>query len=276
MPLSTLSSAPGLGVLLAVALLALAVGLVARAPRHRGAAVFLCAVVVGLVVVPRFGRGPAPDDAYVVRAHARTAHWELEHPDGLLETELYVPVGHAVQLATTATDAPWVYVSPALGIGGVAWPGRFSSTWFEAAELSRAPVYAWTPSTPFELHVLEITFATPEEMMDRRIVCRLPLCDEPPCPPEVWGELLFSQKGCTACHAREDDAPQLAGPSLQGLYGRESRMADGSVVVVDEAYVRESLLDPGAHVVEGFAPVMPKIRFSDEQLETLLDYLETL
>src|SRR5690606_27081654 len=63
----------------------------------------------------------------------------------------------------------------------------------------------------------------------------------------------FSQaKGCFACHS--EDGSQKVGPSYKGIYGHEVELADGSKVTVDDNYIRESIENPTAKVVKGFAP----------------------
>lgn len=77
---------------------------------------------------------------------------------------------------------------------------------------------------------------------------------QPPDPSEAelvaLGRQLSWQLGCMACHSI--DGTPLAGPTWKGLYGREVRLDDGSTVVADEAYLRESILEPDAKVVAGF------------------------
>jgi cytochrome c oxidase subunit 2 len=48
-----------------------------------------------------------------------------------------------------------------------------------------------------------------------------------------------------------------SGPSLYGVFGSMQTMADNSQVLADEAYVRQSILQPQAHVAKGSAPAMP-------------------
>jgi cytochrome c oxidase subunit 2 len=68
------------------------------------------------------------------------------------------------------------------------------------------------------------------------------------------------------------------GPSLHGIYGTEQRLADGSTVVVDDAYLRNSILHPASQIVEGYAPVMPSFegRLDDGQLSDLVAYIRSL
>ncbi len=91
-----------------------------------------------------------------------------------------------------------------------------------------------------------------------------------------WGEMLFSQRGCAACHARTADAPELDGPSLHGLFGRLTSLRDGETVVIDEAYVRESILEPQVRVTSGYESTMPHLPVSEEELDGLIAYLRTL
>jgi cytochrome c oxidase subunit 2 len=87
------------------------------------------------------------------------------------------------------------------------------------------------------------------------------------------GEVAFNRLGCAACHRA--DVPGLA-PPLGGVFGHSVALADGSSVVADDAYLRESIRTPAAKVVEGFQPVMPPLPVTDEELEQLLAYIKAL
>lgn len=65
------------------------------------------------------------------------------------------------------------------------------------------------------------------------------------------GAQLTQQFGCVTCHNFTTPDPKV-GPSLKGLYGRHERMSDGTVVVADAAYIRESILQPNAKIVNGY------------------------
>jgi cytochrome c oxidase subunit 2 len=53
-------------------------------------------------------------------------------------------------------------------------------------------------------------------------------------------------------------------------------MRDGSTAKVDEKFLRDFIRDPQARGIKGFAPVMPKIELSDEELAALVAYIQTL
>lgn len=88
------------------------------------------------------------------------------------------------------------------------------------------------------------------------------------------GRALAESKGCVACHTI-DGSPRV-GPTWKGLYGKTETMVDGSTAKVDEAYLRGFIRDPQARQVKGFAPVMPRLDVSDEELAALVAFIQSL
>jgi len=84
----------------------------------------------------------------------------------------------------------------------------------------------------------------------------------------VAGEKLFADKACLTCHLSDGLG---RAPSLNGLYGAKVLLADGSTVTADEAYLRESILDPKAKIVAGYQPLMPTFQgqMTEEQILNL-------
>ena len=71
---------------------------------------------------------------------------------------------------------------------------------------------------------------------------------------------------CAGCHSTGDN--RIAGPGLAGISSRG-----------DDDYIRESIVDPTAIVVEGFPPIMPACfgtTLSVDELEDLIVYLKSL
>jgi cytochrome c oxidase subunit 2 len=89
------------------------------------------------------------------------------------------------------------------------------------------------------------------------------------------GARLFNDLACNSCHL---DSGQGRGPSLRDIVGRPVELADGSSVLVDEGYLRESILNSQAKVVRGFTPLMPTFQglISEEGLATLIEYIKSL
>jgi YHS domain-containing protein/cytochrome c2 len=95
-------------------------------------------------------------------------------------------------------------------------------------------------------------------------------------PPETGvarGRTLFRALGCGACH----DTPKL-GPALAGLPGRTVEIEGGTTVVADDAYLRQSVLEPEAKVVQGYNLLMPAYRdhLGEADVDALVAYLHTL
>ncbi|NOX61655.1 MAG: cytochrome c [Chloroflexi bacterium] len=88
--------------------------------------------------------------------------------------------------------------------------------------------------------------------------------------------VIEGQPGCSTCHSLEPDKV-VVGPSLAGLATRAGSMVPGMSA---EEYIRQSILEPDAHLVDGFpAGTMPKVWgdvLSEEQLNNLVAFLMTL
>lgn len=89
------------------------------------------------------------------------------------------------------------------------------------------------------------------------------------------GERLFVQNACGACHST--DGSILVGPSFQNLFGSERTFSDGSTLTADEDYIKESIVEPGAKIVEGFDNMMVAYDFlSESEVESLVEYIRSL
>ena len=95
-------------------------------------------------------------------------------------------------------------------------------------------------------------------------------------PDAAYGELLYTQYGCNACHTT--DGTSLTGPTWQGLYGSQEELTDGTSVTVDDEYIRESILDPNAKITAGFtAGLMPTtLGVSEEDIPHIIEYMKSL
>jgi cytochrome c551/c552 len=85
---------------------------------------------------------------------------------------------------------------------------------------------------------------------------------------------LAESKGCTACHSL--DGSIGIGPSWKGSYGSTRTFADGSMLQVDEAYLRESILQPGARVVAGYQNVMVAPALSEHEVASLVELIRRM
>lgn len=90
------------------------------------------------------------------------------------------------------------------------------------------------------------------------------------------GQQLFTRQGCQACHS-VDGSPGV-GPSLAGLFGQEEHALEGGeAVVADEAYIQQSIVEPGARIAAGYQNMMtPYSHLSEDEIQSLIEYIKTL
>jgi cytochrome c oxidase subunit 2 len=230
--------------------------------------VFMVIFLWGAVVYFK-GRTP-PRDSTEVYVVAKQWMWKLEHAEGQREiNELHVPVGRDVKLIMTSQDVIHSFYVPAFRMKQDVLPGRYTVAWFRA-----------TKAGTYHLFCAEYCGTQHSGMIGSIVV-------QEPAQFEAWmsggtsgplsatGEKIFAELGCVTCH-RSDT--QGRGPNLQGVFGKPVLLEDGRTVTADENYVRESILDPGAKVVNGFKPVMPTFQglVSEEQLNALVAYVKSL
>jgi mono/diheme cytochrome c family protein len=87
------------------------------------------------------------------------------------------------------------------------------------------------------------------------------------------GALLYKAKGCNACHSI--DGTRIVGPSLKGIYGTIASTSAGDVTV-DDAYLKESYLNPMAKIVTGYPPAMPPQVLKDLEIQSLSLFIASI
>ena len=97
-----------------------------------------------------------------------------------------------------------------------------------------------------------------------------------PGTPEYKGQDIFNRMACNACHSI--DGSLKLGPTIKSQYGKEILHTDGSVMIINDDYIRESLINPLKHIAEGYTPIMPSYKpvLSDEDIANLIAYIKAL
>jgi len=89
------------------------------------------------------------------------------------------------------------------------------------------------------------------------------------------GKQIYEQNACQTCHSR--DGSDGIGPTHLNIFEKTRQLADGSTVTADEEYLRESIVNPNAKMVEGYDPVMaPYSYLSDAEVQSLIEYMKTI
>jgi cytochrome c oxidase subunit 2 len=180
-----------------------------------------------------------------------------------------VPVGRAVKLLLTSEDVIHSFYVPAFRLKQDVVPGRYTTIAFTATHPGHFHLFCSEYcGTAHSRMRGEVTALTPDAYAQwLRLHASESLASR--------GAKLFQQLGCATCH--RDDSLRRA-PVLAKLYGRPVQLTDGRIVVADEDYLRESIVDPAAKVVFGWEPIMPsfKGRVSEDELLQLVAYITSL
>jgi len=247
---------------------------------HGGAALEITWIVIpSLITVVIFVWGASvffamsrpPDETLNIYVVGKQWMWKFQHLDGQREiNELHVPVGRAVKLIMTSEDVIHDVFVPAFRMKADVVPGRHTHIWFQATKAGR-----------YHLFCAEYCGTRHSGMIGQVVVME-------PVEYQTWlsggttegslaseGEKLFAELTCNSCH--RPDA-QGRGPVLADLFGKAVTLQNGETVTVDEAYVREAILQPSAKVIAGYQPIMPTFQgaVSEEQLLELVEYVKSL
>jgi len=212
-----------------------------------------------------------PKHALQIHVVAKQWMWKVQQPSGVREIdEIHAPSGKPVVLSMTSEDVIHSMFLPALRIKQDVLPGRYTYLWFTA---DKAGTYM--------LECAEFCGTSHSRMTGRIVIM----------PPEAYarwiseqpqtiglaqqGEALFRSLGCSGCHAKESS---IHAPDLHGVFNHMVHLSDGRTVTADEAYLRDSILQPSKDVVAGFQPIMPSFKglLTEDQLVRLLAYLKSL
>ncbi|WP_020409150.1 cytochrome c oxidase subunit II [Hahella ganghwensis] len=209
-----------------------------------------------------------------------------EDPDGqddlvIVSNEIHMPVGKPVKVLLRSKDVLHNFYIPQIRSKMDMVPGLVSYFWFTPTKTGR-----------FEILCAEFCGVGHYNMRGILIV------DEPE-QYEQWkaghktfaasqkrqgatagsnrlalGRQLAENQGCLACHSL--DGSDSLGPTWKDLYGKFETLSDGSTIIVDEAYLKESILEPKAKMVQGYPPVMVAYSLDDEHLEALIALIKSL
>ncbi len=226
-----------------------------------------------------------PKNNMEVQVTGQMWSWKHKYPNGKITTDLYVPVGKNIKLDLTApkNDVIHSYYIPAFRFKQDVVPGYTYYAWFNATKkgvydiecaeycgighsamlakvyvLSQADFDAWYNSdkkTPFSKK------------------SNSKLTEHP-------GLTLIKNNGCTSCHSLGTNV--LVGPGFKGIYGHKVKVKEGGTlkeVLVDDAYLKESIVEPNKKIVDGFSGGMMnsyKGVLSDDDIKVLIKYLKSL
>ncbi len=232
------------------------------------------------IVLAMFGWGfqgfvalrTTPKDAYEIHVTGQKWKWLFEYPNGYSDDVLHVPVGRKVRLVMTSVDVVHSFGLPGFRTKEDVVPGRYTELWFQATEPGEYPVFCDQYCGTSHSGMITKVVAHAQADFDKWLVEAGNKMDS--MPPVELGEKMYNQQGCAACHSL-DGSPKT-GPSWKGVFGKMETMSDGSQQMVDENYIKQSIMDPQSQIVKGFPPAMPtfKGKLSDKKVEGLIAFIK--
>ncbi|MDP9112631.1 MAG: cytochrome c oxidase subunit II [Acidobacteriota bacterium] len=197
--------------------------------------------------------------------------WKVQHPTGQREiNELHVPTGQPVKLILASEDVIHSFYIPAFRLKHDVVPGSYQTYWFEATKPGRYRILCaeycgtnhsemggWVTVMGPSEYATWLNGGTAGSMADQ-------------------GQQLFQQYGCVTCHVTDR---QGRCPSLLNVYGKPVVLDDGRTIVADEAYIRESILNPNAKIVKGYSrDIMPVFegQIGEDGVLQLIAYIKSL
>lgn len=219
-----------------------------------------------------------PDDAYEVNVTAQAWSWQFQYENGARSTnELHVPADRPIKLIMDSRDYIHSFFVPDYRLKQDVVPGRYTEMWFNAPEPGESHIFCTEYCGDGHSDMLGKVIVHEEQEFETWLAENSGGGSKPEdLAPEEWGEQLAQEWACNTCHST--DGSQMTGPTWQGLYDSERNFADGSSTVADENYIRESILEPNAKVVEGFQPIMNTYQgqLNDDQINAIIEYIKTL
>ncbi len=255
----------------------------AKTSQHNTMLELTWSVIPLFVVVPLFVGGfkgfvnlrTPPKAAMEIRATGQKWKWLFTYNGlGTPDDALHVPVNTPVRMIINSVDVIHSLYIPSFRTKMDAVPGRYTDLWFKATQTGEFPIFC-----------AEYCGTSHSDMLSRVVV-------HPPGGYEKWlaatiaqadsltgkdrGAMLYEKQGCSTCHS-VDGTPKV-GPSWKDIFGKMESMTGGPPMKVDENYLRESMLDPQAHIVMGYAPAMPTFegKLSDKDIDGLIEFIKSL
>ncbi|SMO55887.1 cytochrome c oxidase subunit II [Fodinibius sediminis] len=220
----------------------------------------------------------APDDAYEINVTGQKWIWQFTYENGARTNgELHVPAGRPVKLIMSSNDVIHSFYVPDYRIKQDVVPGRYTELWFTAKETGESIVFCTEYCGTSHSDMTAQVIVHEEEEFDSWLADNAGGGSKPEdLAPAEWGEQLATEWACTTCHST--DGTSMTGPTWQGVFESEETLTDGSTVTVDENYLRESILEPSAKVVEGYPDVMNTYQgqLNDDQINAIIEYIKTL
>jgi len=221
----------------------------------------------------------APDDAMVVNTTSRMWQFGFEYENGKKSDTLYIPANKAVKLALSSLDVIHSIYIPAFRLKQDMVPGDEKSVWFIANEAGRHDIFCTEYCGLRHSYMYSAVVVMPEEEFNEWYIdtTKKAFVADAGVHP---GLAVMQANACNTCHSF--DGSKLVGPSYKGLFGKEEVVVTNGqkrTITVDEEYIRKSILDPNADVVEGYNKGLMQTYedvITSAEIDSIIVYLKSL
>jgi cytochrome c oxidase subunit 2 len=213
-----------------------------------------------------------PADGLGIYVIGKQWMWKIEHATGQREiNQLHIPIDRNIVLTMTSQDVIHDFDVPAFRIKHDVLPGSYSRMWFKATKTGTYHLFCGQYCGDFHsLMVGDVIAMTPSDY-----AAWLQGHGESTSPTLAsQGSQAFHSLGCSGCH---EGSQVVHAPSLSGLYDEPVPLQNGQVVIADDTYLRDSILQPSKNIPAGYQPIMPSYQglLTEEQIISLIAYIKS-
>ena len=218
-----------------------------------------------------------PKDAMELHANAQKWKWTFDYKcptGGMTDDTLHVPIDRPVRMLISSVDVLHALYIPSFRTKMDAVPGRYTDMWFQATKAGDYPIFCAEYCGTSHSDMITRVVVHPKGGYEKWLASTIAAADS--LTGKDRGAMLYEKQGCSTCHSIDGSAK--VGPSWKGIFGKMESMTAGEPMKIDENYIRESIMDPQAHIVMGFAPAMPTYqgKLSDKDIDGLIEYIKSL
>jgi cytochrome c oxidase subunit 2 len=253
--------------------------------------IFLTFFVWGMWVYD--GAVHPPADAPEIKVIGKQWMWKIQYPQGqrvivggnssmMTEDEIkdagsfVLPVDKSYKVTFISEDVIHDFGIPAFRQKIDVIPGRYVSTWYHPNKIGEYHLFCDQYCGNLHSRMVGKVKVVPQEEFDKFL-------SEKADGSLAWeGQQLFRKLQCNSCHVPNAQAGTKLhprAPNLEGLWGQQVPLKGGGMVEADAQYIRESIVNPRAKVVEGWEPIMPgnyESQVSEDDLTKVIAYIRFL
>lgn len=215
-----------------------------------------------------------PKDAIEILVTGKQWMWKIQHPNGKREiNDMHVPVGVPIKLTMTSEDVIHSFFLPSFRKKMDVVPGRYTQMWFQAEKTGVSHIFcAEYCGTEHSLMVGKLHVVTPAEYEEWLAGSQTSVAAIE--DPVAAGRKIWEVQCMAACHTGKRGA---IGPQILGAFGTMRRLEGGTDILMDENYIRNSMLNPNEHIALGYQPAMTSFKgiLSGTQINQVIAYLKT-